>query len=66
MTDEKTGKPILKPYTVWKHKGVKIGFIGVTLEGTPDIVTADGVKGLKFHDEIETVNKYAKELDRRA
>ncbi|MFI6347672.1 bifunctional metallophosphatase/5'-nucleotidase [Streptomyces sp. NPDC050560] len=65
VTDEKTGKPILKPYWVWKHKGVKIGFIGVTLEGTPDIVTAEGVKGLKFHDEVETVNKYAKELDRQ-
>ncbi|MBO3674153.1 bifunctional UDP-sugar hydrolase/5'-nucleotidase [Streptomyces sp. NEAU-YJ-81] len=65
VTDEKTGKPILKPYTVWKHKGVKIGFIGVTLEGTPDIVTAEGVKGLKFHDEVETVNKYAKELQRK-
>uniref|UniRef100_A0AAU3GXF7 Bifunctional metallophosphatase/5'-nucleotidase n=1 Tax=Streptomyces sp. NBC_01401 TaxID=2903854 RepID=A0AAU3GXF7_9ACTN len=65
VTDEKTDKPILKPYTVWKKNGVKIGFIGVTLEGTPDIVTANGVKGLKFHDEIETVNKYAKELDRQ-
>ncbi|MGP3983448.1 bifunctional metallophosphatase/5'-nucleotidase [Streptomyces sp. KR80] len=65
VTDEKTGKPILKPYTIWKHRGVKIGFIGVTLEGTPDIVSADGVKGLKFHDEIKTVDKYAKELDRR-
>ncbi|MEV5982691.1 bifunctional metallophosphatase/5'-nucleotidase [Streptomyces sp. NPDC052114] len=65
VTDEKTDKPILKPYWVWKHKGVKIGFIGVTLEGTPDIVSADGVKGLKFHDEIETVNKYAKILDKQ-
>ncbi|SDL10529.1 bifunctional metallophosphatase/5'-nucleotidase [Streptomyces indicus] len=65
VTDEKTGKPILKPYTVWKKDGVKIGFIGVTLEGTPDVVTAEGVKGLKFHDEIETINKYAKELDRQ-
>ncbi|MFJ8754086.1 bifunctional metallophosphatase/5'-nucleotidase [Streptomyces sp. NPDC102441] len=65
VTDEKTDKPILKPYTVWKKNGVKIGFIGVTLEGTPNIVTANGVKGLKFHDEIETVNKYAKELDRQ-
>ncbi|WP_199551610.1 bifunctional UDP-sugar hydrolase/5'-nucleotidase [Streptomyces sp. N35] len=65
VTDEKTGKPILKPYTVWKKGGVKIGFIGVTLEGTPDVVTAEGVKGLKFHDEIETINKYAKELDRQ-
>ncbi|MFC6062861.1 bifunctional metallophosphatase/5'-nucleotidase [Streptomyces ochraceiscleroticus] len=62
VTDEKTGKPILKPYTVWRHKGVKIGFIGVTLEGTPDIVSADGVKGLKFHDEAETIDKYAKVL----
>ncbi|MFI6880599.1 bifunctional metallophosphatase/5'-nucleotidase [Streptomyces sp. NPDC050400] len=65
VTDEKTGKPILKPYWVWKHNGVKIGFIGVTLEGTPNIVSADGVKGLKFHDEIETVNKYAKILDKQ-
>ncbi|MFD7126767.1 MULTISPECIES: bifunctional UDP-sugar hydrolase/5'-nucleotidase [Streptomyces] len=65
VTKEKTGRPLLKPYTVWKKKGVKIGFIGVTLEGTPDIVTANGVKGLKFHDEVETINKYARELDRK-
>ncbi|MGW0699396.1 bifunctional metallophosphatase/5'-nucleotidase [Streptomyces sp. NPDC002867] len=65
VTRESTGKPILKPYTVWKKDGVKIGFIGVTLEGTPDIVSANGIKGLKFHDEIETVNKYARELDRK-
>jgi 5'-nucleotidase len=65
VTEEKTGKPLLKPYTVWKKNGVRIGFIGVTLEGTPDIVTANGVKGLRFHDEVETINKYAKELDRK-
>ncbi|UZI30332.1 bifunctional metallophosphatase/5'-nucleotidase [Streptomyces sp. CA-278952] len=65
VTEEKTGKPLLKPYTVWKKNGVKIGFIGVTLEGTPDIVTANGVKGLAFHDEVETINKYARELDRK-
>lgn len=65
VTREKTGRPLLKPYTVWKKNGVKIGFIGVTLEGTPDIVTANGVKGLKFHDEVETINKYARELDRK-
>ncbi|MFG2210326.1 bifunctional metallophosphatase/5'-nucleotidase [Streptomyces sp. NPDC048638] len=65
VTDDRTGRPLLKPYTVWKHKGVKIGFIGVTLEGTPDVVTADGVKGLKFHDEVETINKYAKVLNRQ-
>ncbi|MET9186115.1 bifunctional metallophosphatase/5'-nucleotidase [Streptomyces tendae] len=62
VLDEKTGKPLLKPYWVWKQRGVKVGFIGVTLEGTPDIVSAEGVKGLKFRDEVETINKYAKEL----
>ncbi|MGW6213844.1 bifunctional metallophosphatase/5'-nucleotidase [Streptomyces sp. NPDC055109] len=65
VTDEKTKKPILKPYWVWKKNGVKVGFIGVTLEGTPNIVSAEGVKGLKFGDEVETINKYAKELQRQ-
>lgn len=65
VTNEKTGKPILKPYTVWRKNGVRIGFIGVTLEGTPDIVSANGIKGLKFHDEVRTINKYARELERK-
>ncbi|WP_155058922.1 bifunctional metallophosphatase/5'-nucleotidase [Streptomyces blattellae] len=65
VLDEKTGKPILKPYSVWKQNGVKVGFIGVTLEDTPGVVSADGVKGLKFEDEVETINKYAKELQRQ-
>ncbi|MFJ9708211.1 bifunctional metallophosphatase/5'-nucleotidase [Streptomyces sp. NPDC101234] len=65
VLDEKTNKPILKPYWVWKKKDVRIGFIGVTLEGTPNIVSADGVKGLVFKDEVETINKYARELQRQ-
>ncbi|MFI6022045.1 bifunctional metallophosphatase/5'-nucleotidase [Streptomyces sp. NPDC051287] len=65
VLDEKTDRPILKPYWVWKKKDVKIGFIGVTLEGTPGIVSADGVKGLAFKDEVETINKYAKVLQRQ-
>ncbi|MFC9130493.1 bifunctional metallophosphatase/5'-nucleotidase [Streptomyces sp. NPDC057099] len=65
VLDEKTKKPILKPYWVWKKKDVKVGFIGVTLEGTPDIVSAEGVKGLSFKDEVETINKYAKELRKK-
>ncbi|MFB7498910.1 bifunctional metallophosphatase/5'-nucleotidase [Streptomyces sp. NPDC056161] len=65
VLNEKTGKPILKPYWVWKKKDVKIGFIGVTLENTPGIVSAEGVKGLAFKDEVETINKYAKELQRQ-
>ncbi|WP_055628236.1 bifunctional metallophosphatase/5'-nucleotidase [Streptomyces hirsutus] len=65
VLNEKTGKPVLKPYWVWKRNGVKVGFIGVTLEATPDIVSAEGVKGLSFKDEVDTINKYAKELQRQ-
>ncbi|MEV6248985.1 bifunctional metallophosphatase/5'-nucleotidase [Streptomyces sp. NPDC051742] len=65
VTDEKSGKPLLDPYFVWEKDGVKIGFIGVTLEGTANIVSADGVKGLKFGDEVETINKYTKVLERK-
>ncbi|MFF7448172.1 MULTISPECIES: 5'-nucleotidase C-terminal domain-containing protein [unclassified Streptomyces] len=65
VLNEKTGRPILKPYWVWKKKDVKVGFIGVTLEDTPGVVSAEGVKGLKFKDEVETINKYAKELQRQ-
>ncbi|MBT2457908.1 bifunctional UDP-sugar hydrolase/5'-nucleotidase [Streptomyces sp. ISL-86] len=65
VTDEKTKRPMLSPTFIWKKGDVKIGFIGVTLEGTPDVVTADGVKGLKFGDEVETINKYAAELNKQ-
>ncbi|MFC8451864.1 bifunctional metallophosphatase/5'-nucleotidase [Kitasatospora sp. NPDC057223] len=65
VTDEKSGKPVLAPYWVTKSQGVKVGFIGATLEGTPNIVTAEGVKGLKFGDEVETINKYAAELKKQ-
>ncbi|MEU7073165.1 bifunctional metallophosphatase/5'-nucleotidase [Streptomyces narbonensis] len=65
VTDEKSGKPLLDPYFVWERDGVKIGFIGVTLEGTANIVSAEGIKGLKFGDEVETINKYAKVLERK-
>ncbi|WP_405979534.1 bifunctional metallophosphatase/5'-nucleotidase [Streptomyces sp. NBC_00158] len=65
VTDEKTKRPLMSPTFIWKKGDVKIGFIGVTLEGTPDVVTAEGVKGLKFGDEVETINKYAAELNKQ-
>ena len=51
-----TGETIFPAYAVREYLGVKVAFIGVTLEGTPTIVTPDGVAGLTFADEVETVN----------
>ena len=57
-----TGNPLLPPYGIKKVDGVKVGFIGMTLEGTPQIVSQQGVAGLSFADEAETANKYARIL----
>jgi 5'-nucleotidase len=35
---------------------VKVGFIGMTLKGTPQIVTPLGVKGVRFESEAQTAN----------
>ena len=35
---------------------VKVGFVGMTLKNTPNLVTPEGVKGLKFEDEAATAN----------
>jgi 5'-nucleotidase len=39
-----------------------VAFIGMTLEGTPSIVTPSGVAGLTFRDEAETANEIVREL----
>ena len=35
---------------------VKIGFVGMTLKGTPNMVTPEGIQGLRFEDEAATAN----------
>jgi 2',3'-cyclic-nucleotide 2'-phosphodiesterase (5'-nucleotidase family) len=51
-----TNKTILPAYAIKNIKGAKIGFIGMTLKDTPNIVTAAGVAGLEFKDEVATAN----------
>jgi 5'-nucleotidase len=57
-----TGETILPATTVRTVQGVKVGFVGMTLEGTPSIVNPAAVSGVTFLDEIVTANKYADEL----
>jgi 5'-nucleotidase len=60
-----TGKTLFPSYTVKNYQGVKVAYIGMTLEGTPTIVTQAGVAGLTFKDEAETANKLVKQLQRQ-
>ncbi|MBT2657330.1 bifunctional 2',3'-cyclic-nucleotide 2'-phosphodiesterase/3'-nucleotidase [Bacillus sp. ISL-18] len=62
VVKEDTGELILPPYVVKEVDGVKVGFIGVVTTETPSIVTPSGVKGVKFTDEAEAINKYTAEL----
>ncbi|MGJ7501632.1 bifunctional metallophosphatase/5'-nucleotidase [Variovorax sp. ZT5P49] len=41
---------------------VKVAFIGMTLKGTPNIVTPAGVAGLTFKDEADTANALIPQL----
>ena len=65
VVDEDTGRTLFPAYAIKRFGGVKVGFIGMTLEGTPNIVSPAGVEGLRFEDEAETANKYAEVLRRR-
>jgi 5'-nucleotidase len=62
---ESTGKTLLPSYAVRSFRGARIGFIGVTLEGTPLVTSPSGVAGLRFKDEVETINALVPELHAR-
>lgn len=60
--DTRSGKTVLPPYYIKRFQGIPMAFIGLTLKGTPEIVTPAGVAGLRFDDEADTVNKLVPEL----
>lgn len=62
---EDNGKTIFPAYKMRSFAGAKVAFIGMTLKGTPTIVTPSGVAGLKFLDEAETVNTLIPELKKK-
>jgi 5'-nucleotidase len=57
-----TGEPIFPASTVKTVGGVKVGFIGLTLKGTPLIVSANGITTVDFLDEATTINAAAQQL----
>ncbi len=67
VTNEASGDTIFPPYGIVRFEhGVRVAFIGMTLEGTPGIVTPSGVEGLAFHDEADTVNALVDRLSPQA
>jgi 5'-nucleotidase len=56
VSEAASGRTLFAPYGVKRFDGVRVAFIGMTLQATPTIVTPTGVAGLAFRDEAETVN----------
>jgi 5'-nucleotidase len=57
-----TGESLLPGTSIKKVSGVKVGFIGMTLEATNTLVSPAGVASVDFKDEVETANAQAAAL----
>ena len=51
-----------KPYKIFRVDNQKVAFIGMTLEGTPAIVSQAGIADVQFNDEVETANALVPKL----
>jgi 5'-nucleotidase len=63
--EKSTGKTIFPSYEIREFDGIPIAFIGLTLKGTPDIISPVSAAGLEFRDEADTVNALVPELKAR-
>jgi len=64
QTTDNRPRPLLPAYAIKEVGGVKLGLIGMTLKGTPQIVVPTGVQALTFHDEADTANKLIPVLEK--
>jgi 5'-nucleotidase len=63
--EKATGKTVFPAYEIREFDGIPVAFIGLTLKGTPGLVSPVGIAGLEFRDEAETVNALIPELKAR-
>ncbi len=63
--EKSTGKTVLPAYAIREFGGIPVAFIGLTLKGTPHLVSPVGVADLEFRDEADTVNALLPELKAR-
>lgn len=59
------GETLLPGTWVKEVAGTKVGFIGMTLEGTDLLVSPGGVSSVTFEDEVETANAQADVLKKQ-
>lgn len=62
----KEGKTVFLPYIIKEVQGKQIAFIGLTAADTAVKTNPEGIEGLLFKDEIQTVKEKVKELTGKA
>ena len=62
VIDQASGETLFPAYGLRQFDGARVAFIGMTLAGTPGIVRPQGVRGLRFEDEADTVNRLVPSL----
>jgi 5'-nucleotidase len=66
--EDPTGKSrdtVFRSTKIVKVQGVKVAFIGMTLEGTDAIVSQAGIQGIDFADEVQTANALVPKLHKK-
>jgi len=53
---------LFAPYLIRRAGGIPVAFLGLTLEGTPNIVSPAGIADLAFDDEADAVNRFVRQL----
>lgn len=65
VKNDNTGKTALRPYTVRRVEGERVAFIGMTLEGTDQLVAQSGIRNWSFLDEVRTANRLVPKIRKR-
>ncbi|MES2604282.1 MAG: bifunctional metallophosphatase/5'-nucleotidase [Pseudomonadota bacterium] len=62
VIEESTNQPIFPASVIREFDGIPVGFIGLTLTGTPSLLPPSVRTGLQFLDEATTINREAAAL----
>lgn len=57
VIDQASGKNLVPGWRIVDVKGVKVGLIGAVLQDVPSVAVGSAIKGLRFLDEADSINK---------
>ena len=66
IIDEKTGKPLFKPYTLIDVNGLRVAIMGLTTTDTPKQTSPENVAGLRFEEPVTVAAELVPELEKKA